>query len=55
MAKYNVIAANRTFEIPESYHKIAIKKRYLILFYIEGNNVFVDYLLDCRMDSNKIF
>ena len=43
------------FELPNPYHKILIKKRYLILFYINGNNVFVNYFLDCRMDNNKIF
>lgn len=43
------------FELPNSYHKVMIKKRYLILFYIHNNNIFVDYLLDCRMDNNIAF
>ena len=43
------------FELPRPYHKILIKKRYLLLFYIYNNNVFVDYLLDCRMDNSKLF
>jgi len=44
-----------TFDLPKAYHKILIKKRYLILFYIDSSNVFVDYILDCRMDSSTIF
>ena len=43
------------FELADPYRNILIKKRYLIIFYIEENNVFVDYLLDCRMDNTKLF
>lgn len=43
------------FELSDPYRSILIKKRYLIIFYIEDNNVFVDYLLDCRMDNSKLF
>ena len=43
------------FETYKSYHNILIKKRYLVIYYIEKDNIFVDYLLDCRMDNNKLF
>jgi len=32
------------------YRKLFVPKRYLILYEIEGNNVFVDYVVDCRQD-----
>lgn len=44
-----------SFKLIHPYHKIVIEKRYIILFYIDKSNVFVDYILDCRMDSREIF
>ena len=32
------------------YRKMLSSKRYLIIYEIAGNNVFVDYILDCRTD-----
>ena len=43
------------FELPKPYHKILIKKRYMLLFYINNDTVFLDYFLDCRMDNSKLF
>ena len=43
------------FELALPYHQLLIKKRYLVIFYIEKHNVYVDYLLDCRMDNSKLF
>ncbi len=43
------------FKLSKPYRKVLIKKRYSLLFYISNDTVFVDYLLDCRMDNNKIF
>lgn len=42
------------FKLPKAYRKIVIKKHYLVLFYVENNTVFVDYILDCRMDNSNI-
>lgn len=43
------------FELSDPYRIILIKKRYSVIFYIEENNVYVDYLLDSRMDNKKLF
>ena len=43
------------FELSKPYHKILIKKRYMLLFYINNDTVFLDYFLDCRMDNSKLF
>ena len=43
------------FKLSKPYRNILINKRYLIIFYIDGNNIFVDYLLDCRMNNEKFF
>ena len=32
------------------YRKMFVPKWYLVLYMIEGNRVFVDYVLDCRQD-----
>ena len=32
------------------YRKMVSAKRYLILYEIDGTNVFVDYIVDCRQD-----
>ena len=37
--------------IPDSrYRKMLSAKRYLILYEIDGSNVCVDYIVDCRQD-----
>lgn len=41
-------------KLSKPYHKLLIKKRYLLIFYIDENNVYIDSLLDCRMDGNEI-
>ena len=43
------------FKPPKPYQKILIKKRYLLLFYIDNNTVYIDYLLDCHMDTKNLF
>lgn len=32
------------------YHKMYIKKWYLVLYQIKDNTVYIDYILDCRKD-----
>ena len=32
------------------YHKMYVKKWYLVLYQIKDNIVYVDYILDCRKD-----
>lgn len=35
---------------PNKYHKMFVKKWYLILYQIKDDTVYVDYILDCRQD-----
>lgn len=35
---------------PNKYHKMFIEKWYLILYQIQDQTVYVDYILDCRKD-----
>lgn len=35
---------------PNKYHKMFIEKWYLVLYQIQDDIVFVDYILDCRKD-----
>jgi plasmid stabilization system protein ParE len=35
---------------PNKYHKMFVEKRYLILYQIKDQTVYVDYILDCRQD-----
>lgn len=36
---------------PENtYHSYLIEKRYLLIFKIEENTVYIEYILDCRQD-----
>jgi len=37
------------------YRCILVNKRYLIIYYVAGENIFVDYLFDSRMDNSKFF
>ena len=36
--------------IPNKYHKMFVAKWYLVLFQIQDDTVYVDYILDCRKD-----
>ena len=35
------------------YRNILVEKRYLIIYYVDGEDVFVDYLFDSRMDNER--
>ncbi len=35
---------------PNKYHKIFIEKWYLVLYQIQDDTVYVEYILDCRKD-----
>lgn len=35
---------------PNKYHKMLVQKRYLILYQIKDQTVYVDYIMDCRQD-----
>jgi len=35
---------------PNKYHKMFVKKCYLILYQIKDQTVYVDYIVDCRQD-----
>lgn len=35
---------------PNKYHKMFVEKWYLILYQIQDDTVYVDYILDCRRD-----
>ena len=37
---------------PNKYHKMFIEKWYLILYQIQDDTVYVDYIVDCRKDYN---
>lgn len=32
------------------YHKMVVDRRYLVLYQIKGQTVYVDYIVDCRQD-----
>lgn len=34
--------------MPNKYHKMFVEKRYLVLYQIQDDVVYVDYILDCR-------
>lgn len=36
--------------IPNKYHKMFIEKWYLVLYQIQDDTVYVEYILDCRKD-----
>lgn len=39
--------------IPQNkYHKMFVESRYLVLYQIHDDTVYVDYILDCRQDYN---
>ena len=35
---------------PNKYHKMFIEKWYLVLYQIQDDTVYVEYILDCRKD-----
>ena len=37
---------------PNKYHKMFIEKWYLILYQIQDDPVYVEYIVDCRKDYN---
>lgn len=40
-----------TFENPAGYRKAVFAKWYKCLFTIEGTTVYLDYIVDCRQDT----
>jgi len=40
--------------LPDEYHKALFGKRYQAIFYVEGDTVYLDAVLDCRMDNTGI-
>ena len=37
---------------PNKYHKMFVQKSYLVLYQIQDDTVYVEYILDCRKDYN---
>jgi len=35
---------------PNKYHKMFVEKQYLVIYQIENETVYVDYIMDCRQD-----
>lgn len=35
---------------PNQYHKMFVEKRYLVLYQVKDQTVYVDYIVDCRQD-----
>lgn len=35
---------------PNKYHKMFVEKRYLVIYQIRNQTVYVDYIMDCRQD-----
>ena len=44
--------------MPESfpwlYHELLPKNKYLLIYQIKGNTVYLDYILDCRRDYRNL-
>lgn len=40
---------------PNKYHKMFIGRWYLVLYQIQDDTVFVEYILDCRKDYSWLF
>ena len=40
---------------PETYRKYLLCERYKALFLVEGSNVYVDAIIDCRQENADIF
>ncbi len=41
---------NEPYLPQNKYHKMFVEKWYLIIYQIKDDNVYVDYILDCRSD-----
>ena len=41
---------NESYITPNKYHKMFIEKRDLVLYQIQDDTVYVEYILDCRKD-----
>lgn len=39
---------------PNKYHKMFVEKQYLILYQVKDQAVYVDYIVDCRQDYNRL-
>lgn len=39
---------------PNKYHKMLVEKWYLVLYQVQDNTVYVDYILDCRKEYGWI-
>ncbi len=35
---------------PNKYHKIFVEKWYLIIYQVQDDTVYIEYILDCRKD-----
>jgi len=35
---------------PNKYHSMLVQKRYLILYQVKDQTVYIDYIVDCRQD-----
>ena len=40
--------------LPDEYHKALFGKRYQAIFYVEDDTVYLDAVLDCRMDNTGV-
>ena len=40
---------------PETYRKCIFYKRYKALFIVEGNNAYIDLIVDCRQENKNLF
>lgn len=41
---------NEESVLPNKYHKMFVEKWYIVLYQIQDNTVYVEYILDCRQD-----
>ena len=47
--------AEEDLDLPGNYRKTLFAKRYQLIFCVEEDTVFVDAVLDCRMDNSRLF
>ena len=47
-ARYGFI--NDEYITPNKYHKIIVSSRYLLIYQIKDNTVYVEFIVDCRQD-----
>lgn len=43
---------NENYLPQNKYHRMFVEKWYLVIYQIRDENVYVDYILDCRSDYN---